>query len=140
MAKKIITSIIVLAALGYGIYFGISKMTGYKFRADIGGIETPVVSMSFESGLSELDLNNFDIGISLPTDLFGNIFVNTDLNGGEIDLQTPNVSIGIPSIQGGTPPADWEPDEATCQQFNAAPSCLFVPSEYRDLCEKCKNR
>jgi hypothetical protein len=140
MAKKIITSVIVLAALGCGIYFGISKLGSYSFQADIGGIETPEIQMPFESGLGELELSNFDIGVSLPANLFGNIFVETDLSVGAVDLQTSDVSVGTPSIQSGLPPADWEPDEATCSQFKAVPSCMFVPSEYRDLCEKCKNK
>jgi len=138
MAKKIITSIIVLIALGYGIYFGITHLGGYKFMADISGIETPEIQMPFESGLRELELSNFDIGVSLPSNLFGNVFVETDLGGRTVDLQAPGVSVGTPLIQSGVPPADWEPDEAICNQFKAAPSCSFVPSQYRDLCEKCK--
>jgi FtsZ-interacting cell division protein ZipA len=40
--------------------------------------------------------------------------------------------------QTGTPPADYVPDAATCAQFDAAPSCSYVPAESQDLCNKCK--
>jgi hypothetical protein len=140
MAKKIITSIIVLIIIGFGIYFGVSKFSGYKLKADISGIETPEMAIPFDSGLTELELSNFDMGVSLSSDLFGNIFIETDLSGEAAELQAPDISIsaGTPSVQTGTPPTGWQPDAATCNQFKSAPSCMFVPEQYRDMCEQCK--
>jgi hypothetical protein len=155
MAKKFITIIIVLVIAVAGIYFGSSKFGENKLKAKIEDIETPIIQMPFDSGLGELKLSNFDIGIGLPSNLFNNISVDTDLIKGAIELSIPEIPVNIPSMpsgltgapnqennQGGsaTPPADWEPDEAACAGFKAAPSCSFVPEEYRDLCEKCKTR
>lgn len=149
MTKKIITIIVVLAIATAGIYFGISKFGGNKLKANIEDIKTPIIQMPFDSGLGELELSNFDIGVGLPSNLFNNISVDTDLSKGAIELSVPEIPINIPSMPGGSagapnegsqsaPPTNWEPDAATCNQFKAAPSCSFVPEEYRDLCEKCK--
>lgn len=134
--KKILTIIIVILIIAIGVYFGFSKKP--SLTADIGGIEIPEIKIPFESGLGELELSNFDIDISLPANLFSNIFVDTDWSSGTVELQKPGVLVEPPSIKNEAPPAGWEPDEATCAQFKAAPSCSFVPAQYRDLCEKCK--
>jgi len=139
MAKKIIITVIVLVTAGLGIYFGISKFGSYNLKADIGSIKTPEITMPFESGLEELELSSFDMGATLPSNLFTDILIDIDLSGEEVELQSPGISVGTPSIQTGTPPAGWQPDEATCTQFQSAPSCMFVPEQYRDLCQQCKD-
>lgn len=131
--KKVITILIIVLLITGGVYFGFFRKV--SLEADITGIETPNITMPFESGVDDLELNNFDIGAILPSNLFPNIY---------FDMQFGSVGeIGLPSVSGdsssGTPPANWEPDEATCNQFKSAPSCSFVPEEYRDLCQKCKN-
>lgn len=133
--KKIITIFIIVLLIAAGVYFGFFRKVSLK--ADITGIETPSINMPFESGVNDLELNNFDLGASLPSNLFPNISAG---------MQFGSVGeIGLPSVSGemsaeGLPPAGWEPDEATCSQFNLAPSCSFVPSEYRDLCQQCKDK
>lgn len=132
--NKIIGSIIVIILIAIGAYFVFFNRGGLK--ADITGIETPSISMPFESGVQELELDNFNIGASMPSNLFPNI--SFDLNFGQVgEINLPSVS-GETSVE-GLPPADWEPDEATCSQFKLAPSCSFVPQEYRDICERCKD-
>lgn len=137
----IIIILIILIAV-VGVYFGFLKKPSLK--ADIGGIKISEIKMPFESGVGDLELNTFDIGSSLPSDLFSNISVDTNFGGykGGTEIGLPSVSIGAPSFEfgvpAGTPPPEWKPDEATCNQFKAAPSCSFVPAQYQDLCQKCK--
>jgi len=136
--KKIFIIIIIILIAVVGIYFGFLKKP--SLRADIGGIEISEIKMPFESGVSDLELNTFDIGAFLPSNLFFNISVDTNLGGykGGVKIGVPPISVGDPSFKfspsAGTPP----PDEATCAQFKVAPSCFFVPEQYRDLCQKCK--
>jgi len=132
--NKIIGSIVIILIIAAGVYFGFFRQGSLK--ADITGIETPSINMPFESGLDELELDNFNIGASLPSNLFSNISFDVMRFGQVGDLKLPSVSGEVSVSQ--TPPTDWEPDEAVCSQFDAAPSCSFVPSEYRDLCQKCK--
>jgi len=146
MSKKIIILILIIIILiaGLGIYFRFFKKPSLK--ADIEGIEIPEIKMPFESNLGDLELNSFDVGVSLPSNLFSNISVDTNLGGykGETKIELPSILIGVPSFEfgapadTGTPPSGWEPNEATCAQFKDVPSCSFVPEEYQDLCEKCK--
>jgi len=143
--KKILTIIIIILIIliaVIGVYFGFLKKPSLK--ADIEGINIPEIKMPFESGVGDLELNTFDIGASLPSDLFSNISVDTNFGGykGGIEIGLPSVSIGVPSFEfgtpAGTPSPEWKPDESTCSQFKVAPSCSFVPAQYQDLCQKCK--
>lgn len=136
MTKKIII-IIVLIILIAGIFL-IFQSNKYRLKADLEGIETSTINVPFESGLEELELDSFDLGISLPSDFFSDISVNADLGKETFELEKPNVSTETLSIQGEIPPADWQPDQATCDRFKSAPSCALVPAEYRELCQQCK--
>jgi len=79
MFKKIIIIIVILVVLGCGIYFGISKFGKGKLGSSIEGIKVPELTMPFDSGLEELELDSFNIGASLPSGLFSDIFIDTDL-------------------------------------------------------------
>ena len=136
--KKILTiSIIILIILiaVVGVYFGFLKKPSLK--ADIEGIKISEIKMPFESGVGDLELNTFDIGAALPTNLFSDISVDTSLGG-----YKGGVQINLPTILVETP--NWQPsggptiNESTCAQFKTAPSCSFVPAQYQDLCQKCK--
>jgi hypothetical protein len=134
--KKIIAIIIVLLLAGTGVYFGVFRMGRVKLKAGIGDLETPEIKMPFESGLETLELNTFDIGATLPASLFSNIAVDTNFGGsGGVQIGIPGVSVSVPNWQGSTGPTV---DESTCGQFKTAPSCSFVPQQYRELCQQCK--
>jgi len=139
MAKKLIIIIIALIIIGCGVYFGIFKFRGYNFKANIGGIKTLTITMPFESGLEDLELSNFDIGVSLPANLFSDIFIDTNLKGEMPELEKPYIPISTPSVPGRTSSSDLPINETICGQFKSAPSCGFVPEQYRGLCEQCKN-
>ncbi len=146
MNKKTITLVVIIAVvilLGamISIYFGFLRKP--SLHADIEKINISEIKTSFESGVSDLKLNTFDIGASLPSNLFSAISVETNFGGigGVKEINTPFISVGTPTFQqptNGTPPNNWQVDQATCSQFKAAPSCSFVPEQYRDICTKCK--
>ena len=52
------------------------------------------------------------------------------------DLQGLDFNPALSPQQNNT--SNLEPNEEICKQFAAAPSCSFVPEQYRDLCNKCK--
>lgn len=146
MNKKIIILVVVIliaAIAAAGIYFGFFRKSSFEA---IGELEIPEIKLSFESGVSDLELNNFDIGVPLPSNLFSNISVDTNLGGykGGTEISLPSVSIETPSFKlsapagTGAPPSGPKLDETTCGQFKAAPSCSYVPQQYQDLCQKCK--
>jgi len=134
MKKIFIIIIIILIAIVISIYFGFLKKP--SLRADIGGIEISEIKMPFESGLESLELNTFDIGATLPVNLFSNISVDTNFGAkGSVQIGLPTVSVGIPNWQSSGGPAI---DESTCASFKTVPSCSFVPQQYLNLCQQCK--
>ena len=134
MKKFFIIIIVILIAI-IGVYFGFLKKPSLK--TNIGGIKISEIKMPFESGLESLELNTFDIGATLPANLFPNISVDTNFSGnkGGVQIGLPTISVGTPSWQSSGGPAI---DESTCASFKTAPSCSFVPQQYRDLCQQCK--
>ena len=151
LKKKILGSIFILACLGLvaGGYFWWRKAR--QAEPVFGELaEIPEIDLSF-SPLGEARLPDIDFVSSFDFSSFG---LNLpDLSAGSfVDVKTPNVDFdssglgsgigfGGPGKAGeGVPPPGWEPDKATCDRFKLAPACFFVPSQYRDLCKKCKSR
>ena len=141
MTKKniiIIIVILIILIVGFFLFFRPDK---HRLKVDLKGIESLTINMPFESGLEELELDSFDLGIGLSSDFFSDIPVNTDLGDETFELGDPNISVETLPIQSGTPPADWQSDQATCDKFKLAPSCALVPAEYREICQQCsKNK
>ncbi len=157
LKKKIFGSIFILVCLGLviGGYFWWQKTEIERFKEI--KIETEKLSEDLSSKLLEVDfidsplekLKIPEMDLEIPLD-FGNFNLQIpDLSGKNfVDIKVPLTQVNVGGIgginieemmeSGVVPPPDWEPDEATCQKFKAAPSCLFVPKQYRDLCEKCK--
>jgi len=152
--KKILASIFILVCLGLvaGGYFWWQKKETQKLKETEGlaeDLSTKLLEIDFiDSPLEGLKMPEMDLEIPLD---FGNFNIQIpDLSGKNfVEINTPKIQVNMEGIgesidieamikSGTVPPPEWEPDEATCQQFKAAPSCLFVPEQYRDLCEKCK--
>lgn len=104
-----------------------------------------------ESPLAPLDLP--EMGLDIPSDFLDfNFMEKLDVSPEDfVKLEKPEINIdAVPSMgsadietmmkAGATPPSGWEPDEETCAKFKLAPSCAFVPEEYRELCEKCREK
>jgi hypothetical protein len=128
----------------------------------VGGPPEEAVKLTPEEStknLSEIDLiesllgqlKATEIDLDIPSDFLDFDFMKKlDVSPEDfVSFKDPKVSIdAAPGVEGvdieamrksgATPPPDWEPDEATCAEFRKAPSCLFVPKQYRDLCEKCR--
>jgi len=156
LKKKIFALIFILVCLGLAVggYFWWQKEKTEKSKET----ETESLAEDLSSKLLEIDfidsplekLKMPEMDLEVPLD-FGNFNLQMpDLSGKNfVDVKTPQTQVNVGEIgetidveamieSGAVPPPDWEPDEATCQKFKAAPSCLFVPEQYRDLCEKCK--
>lgn len=41
---------------------------------------------------------------------------------------------------GAVPPTGAGPQQPSCDAFKSVPSCSFVPSQFKDLCEQCKGQ
>jgi len=156
--KKILGSIFILVCLGLvvGGYFWWQKEKKEKFEET--KMETESLAENLSSKLLKIDfidsplesLKIPEMDLQIPLD-FGTFNIQIpDLSGKNfVDVNAPEIQVNLGEIgktidieamikSGAVPPPDWEPDEATCQEFKSAPSCLFVPEQYRDLCEKCK--
>jgi len=150
LKKKIFGSIFILVCLGLivGGYFWWQKKE--KETGSLAeDLSNKLLEIDFiESPLEKLKMSEMDLEIPLD---FGSFNIQIpDLSGKNYaDVSTPEAQVNVGGIgetidveamikSGTVPPSDWEPDKATCQKFKAAPSCLFVPKQYRDLCEKCK--
>lgn len=132
MKKKTILFIFLfsLAAIA-AAYFGFFARKGIK--ADFANLKVPDMRINLGGlDIGNLALDVLNIGASLPKDLFPNMETGLDVSSvGDISL--PSVSFDVPSFNGsGT-------DEAVCDQFKAAPSCSYVPAQYQDLCQQCKD-
>jgi len=149
LKKKIFGSIFILACLGLivGGYFWWQKMKEKEFSLEKMP-EIPDIDLSF-SPLEKADLP--EINLNLPLDFSAFEMDLPDLSAESfIDIKNPDINLNISGLgsginfgeasktSGDLPPPNWEPDEATCQKFKTAPSCIFVPEQYRELCEKCK--
>jgi len=158
LKKRIFGLMFILVCLGLitGGYFwwqkeGIEKLkkTGTETESLAEDLSSKLLELDFmDSPLERLKMPEMDLEIPLD---FGSFNIQIpDLSGKNfVDINTPKIQVDMEGISGAidieemmksgaVPPPDWEPDEATCQKFKAAPSCLFVPKQYRDLCEKCK--
>ena len=149
LKKKIFGSIFILACLGLiiGGYFWWRGLERKEFSLEKMP-EIPDVDLSF-SPLEKADLP--EINLDLPLDFSAFKMDLPDLSSESfIDIKNPDINFDISGLGSGisfggaskaggnVPPPNWEPDEATCNQFKAAPSCIFVPEQYRELCEECK--
>lgn len=132
--KKTLIAIILILIIGGGACLFFSR--NGSLNADISGIKTPDIKMPFQSGIDSLEINTFDIGVSPSFDLFSNMLIDTDLiDESKLNLNIPSASVGTPEFSQQAQP---QPDESVCSQFDSASSCLFVPEQYRDLCNQCK--
>ena len=100
----------------------------------LGKMEFPELSISFDMDFGGLDL---DVASTSPS--LENL----------AQIAAPSINLDVSSIQGA-----WDfsqtvggeeksssgasVSESVCRPFKAAPSCSFVPSQHRSLCEKCK--
>jgi len=144
MKIKIIILLIILILIGGGVFFLLRKEKLPEITS-FSDLEVPSVSLPSDVEIAELNLDELNIGISLPSDLFSNISVDSDIGKyeGKIDIGIPNISFNLQSLLGSLKAGSQESsklqiNEQTCLQFKSAPSCSFVPEAYRELCEKCK--
>ena len=146
LKKKIFGSLFILIclAIAAGIYYFFFYKPNLDEDLKLGLQELPEADLS----LSPLEPVEFpEINIEIPLD-FSSFKMNLpDLSAEEfIKIEDPKVNVGAGGLGSGinfggaAPPADWEPDEKTCKKFDLAPSCSFVPEQFRSLCEKCKGR
>ena len=158
LKKKILGSIFILFCLGLvvGGYFwwqkektekpketkmeteGLAEDLSSKFL-EIDFIDSPLERLKMPEMDLEIPLDFGNFNLQIP-DLSGKNFINVKTPQTQVNVSGIGETIDVEAMikSGAVPPPDWEPDEATCQKFKAAPSCLFVPEQYRDLCEKCK--
>jgi len=149
LKKKIFGSIFILSCLGLiiGGYFWWQGLKRKEFSLEKMP-EIPDVDLSF-SPLEKVDLP--EINLNLPLDFSTFRMDLSDLSVESfIDIKNPDINLNISGLGSGinfggvnetrenVPSLNWEPDEETCQKFKAAPSCIFVPKQYRELCKKCK--
>ena len=90
-------------------------------------LDVPVADMDvpeLEPGSFDLDID-FDIEPSLPS-----------LSLPDADSLVGSTAIDfMPEI-----PEGFVPDDSICEQFASVPDCSFVPEQYRELCEQCKEQ
>ena len=147
--KKIFGSlfIIVCLALVAGVYLWWQGQSTEEATPE-GLPPSPLEIDLIDSPLEPLVIpeTDFDIpsdfgtfGPEIP-DLSGADYVHLEAPSVDIDLSDlgSDISPGGEGEAGAELPPGLEPDEATCAQFKAVPSCSFVPEQYRELCEKCK--
>ena len=134
MKKKIFFIFLFSLAAIAAAYFGFFARKGNK--ADFTNLKVPDMRINLGGlDIGNLALDALNIGVSLPKDLFPNIKTGLDVsNVGNINL--PLVSFDLPSF--GGQPAESSANEAVCDQFKTAPSCSYVPAQYQDLCQQCK--
>ncbi|MCD6550191.1 hypothetical protein J7K24_01445 [bacterium] len=144
MKTKIIILLIILILIGGGLFFLLRKERMPEI-VSFSDLEIPSVSLTSDVEIGELNLDELNIGVSLPSDLFSNISVGTDIGKyeGKIDIGMPTISFDphslLESLKGSSQtPSGPQINEQICLQFKSAPSCSFVPEAYRELCEKCK--
>ena len=151
MKTKIIILLIILILIGGAILLLLRNLPLRKEKlpeiVSFSDLEVPSVSLPSDVEIGELNLDELNIGVSLPSDLFSNISVDSNIGKyeGKIDIEMPTISFNIQSLleslKGGTQvPAGPQINEQTCLQFKSVPSCSFVPEKYRELCEQCKAR
>ncbi|MFC1995919.1 hypothetical protein ACFLVM_03510 [Chloroflexota bacterium] len=90
--------------------------------------------------LSTQTFDDFDvpsIEIDIPEIELGSLRMDMEF---DTSIDVPDIEMPASSTPTGAPPADWEPDEATCARFSIVPDCSYVPEQYRELCEKCKSK
>ncbi len=167
--KILILVIIVVVSAGGGVYWWQKSASNKEAPAfsNWQDVEIPAIGpLSFDI-LPELTLTDFKLIDDFGGDLFAEVSFDTSLGGyqQEIDLSTPSVNIETGSLNwqsnssnvpdsdkqqsqtdnnlknddNSTPPTSWQPDAATCSQFNSAPSCSYVPVQYQNLCQQCKD-
>jgi len=144
MKTKIIILLIILILIGGGVFFLLRKEKLPEIT-NFSDLEVPPVSLPSDVEIGELNLDELDIGVSLPSDLFSNISIDSNIGKyeGKIDIGIPTISFDLQSLLkslkiGSQTPSEPQINEQTCLQFKSAPSCSFVPEEYRELCEQCK--
>ena len=144
MKTKIIILLIILILIGGGLFFLLRKEKLPEITS-FSNLEVPSVSLPSDVEIGELNLDELNIGVSLPSDLFSNISIDSNIGKyeGKIDIEIPTISFNLQSLLeslkvGPQTPSEPQINEQTCLQFKSAPSCSFVPEEYRELCEKCK--
>jgi len=144
MKTKIIILLIILILIGGGLFF-LSRKEKLPEVTSFSELEVPFISLSSDVEIGELNLDELNIGVSLPSDLFSNISVDSDIGKyeGKIDIGIPTISFDFQSLLkslkvGSQAPSGPQINEDICLQFKSAPSCSFVPEEYRELCEQCK--
>lgn len=141
ITKKIFGSIFILVCLtvvlavynwrqGRGTEFSAEKLSEKLLEMDL--IDSPLGKLDYPDLDFDLpfDLGNFKLGIP---DLSAGEGAEVSVQG-NMDINYQGAGAGL-NFGGGQ-----AVDESVCRQFDAAPSCIFVPSEYRDLCEQCKNQ
>ncbi|MCD6528447.1 hypothetical protein J7K44_02310 [bacterium] len=146
MKTKIIILLIILVLIGIGgVVFLLLRKEKLPEIVSFSDLEVPSVSLPSDVEIGELNLDELNIGISLPSDLFSNVSVDSNIGKyeGKIGIETPIVSFDfqslLKSLEGSVQTTSEPPvNEQTCLQFKSAPSCSFVPEEYRELCERCK--
>jgi len=135
LKKKIFGSIFILVCFGLivGGYFWWRGREEKDFSLEKMP-EIPDVDLSF-SPLEKVDLP--EINLDLPLDFSAFNMDLPDLSTESfIDIKNPDINLNISGLGSGM--NFGEPDETICQKFKSAPSCIFVPEQYRELCEKCK--
>jgi len=154
MKTKIIILLVILVLIGGVIFFFLRKEK-LPETVNFSDLEVPSVSLPSDIEIGELNLDKLNIGVSLPSALFSNISIDTNIGKyeGTIDVEKPIVSFDISSLleslkvgsqipsespAGSQNPSEPPINEQTCLQFKSVPSCSFVPEAYRELCEKCK--
>lgn len=141
MKTKVIILLTILILSG-GVSFLVLKKEKMPEITSFSDFEVPSISLPSDVEIGELNLDELNIGVSLPSDLFSNISVDSNIGKyeGKIDIEIPTISFTLQSLLESLKVGPQEPqiNEQTCLQFKSVPSCSFVPKEYQELCEKCK--
>ncbi len=154
--KKIILIILILALISGGYYFfsrdtveemsmeeelldyqlNLSREKDFYF-SDLSLAEFPEVNLG-----EGLDSRSFSFGFDGIEEVGD--FDIPEVSTGEMDFDFsfPEMEMTMPQPDSGetegTPPSSWTPNASDCARFASAPSCDFVDSEYRDMCEACE--
>ncbi len=148
----IIIAILIAGTGGYLVYdnflrapadFDFAELQGFDlpetdlYLSDLGQVELPTVELGDDLNISSLEVGFDDIGLQ---DDFG--VPEVSIQDPAFNLTAPQISPTMPASSdpsaGEEAPGGWEPNEADCAAFAAAPDCSYVPAANQEMCLACK--